>query len=283
MQQRQAGAVALGHAAKIDVELRARSRSARRSARARRRPSSASSTPLTRNRPPPSASRLRLAHDSSSQADVAASARRLLHRAARDLRFQALDHGIESLLLNLRAEVRAERLHVRHAFDLHVVRLPALRRLAQRIVHRHARAVVAADFAAHGRDRVVRLALERQDLQAIGRELEQRLAVVLQQRLIERFDEALALLRRRRAPVLARAPAAPRTPYRSAAACSCRPARAPSSGSFCTRRDARRDPCSVSCATFVTSSCGPSCAACSAARAVRAASTASNTAPQDRQ
>src|SRR5690606_9374368 len=111
----------------------------------------ASSVPLTRKLPSPRASRwapftavLMIDREPGCAARPSARLRlrrrgRLLHRTARHLRLEPRDDGFETLLLNLRAEIGAERLHVGHTRDLHVVGLPALRRLAQRIIHRHAR------------------------------------------------------------------------------------------------------------------------------------------------
>ena len=123
-QQRQTSAVALVTLWKIDVDARAAAESGLCSAQATRVTVPASRRPLTRKRP--------VAERFESGALVALNfahepyAVGFGHRAGRHLRFQALDDGLEALLLDLRTEVRAERLHVRHAFDLHVVGFPTL-------------------------------------------------------------------------------------------------------------------------------------------------------------
>src|SRR5688500_11795703 len=99
----------------------------------------------------------------------------------------ALDHGIQALLVDLRAEVFAEALHVADALDDDVPRLPAVRRLAWHVVLGNARAIAALDLGAHGGVLSFRVDLRRQYLHAIACEFDQRVTVVLQQRLVERI------------------------------------------------------------------------------------------------
>ncbi len=72
----------------------------------------------------------------------------------------------------------------------------------QREIHGHLLAIVALDLGAYGRLRIRRIAPVRQDDEFIGREVDQRLAIIAQQRVIESVDEALALLRGGAAPGL---------------------------------------------------------------------------------
>src|ERR1700741_1676012 len=117
-------------------------------------------------------------------------------------RFEALDYGFKPLLLDLRAEILAIALDVADAVDHDVPGLPALRRQAQRVVDRYAIAVPAAHLGTHGRGGCTRLEAARKDLQAVGSELDQRVAVVVDQRMVEGVDEALPLLGSRAAPEL---------------------------------------------------------------------------------
>src|SRR5207248_2320271 len=115
--------------------------------------------------------------------------------------FETLDDRIEPLGLDLLAEVRAVTVDVADAVDHDIPRLPSLRGPAQVVIDRDAIAVRALDLGAHGDARGVRIDLVGIDLEALGREVHQGAAIVVEQRLIEGVDEALALLGSRGAPV----------------------------------------------------------------------------------
>src|SRR5215469_6063820 len=117
-------------------------------------------------------------------------------------RLEALDHRLEALALDLRTEILAIALDVADAIDDHIPRFPALGRHAQRVVDRHLVAVLTAHLGTHRRGRGTGLDVSREDLEAVGGELDQRVTIVGQQRLFEGGDETLPLVRSRAAPVL---------------------------------------------------------------------------------
>src|SRR6185436_2428144 len=117
--------------------------------------------------------------------------------------FELLYDRVETLLLHLRAVILAVALHVADAVDDHVPRLPRAVHLAHGVVDRDLGAVRTLDLGAHRGFGVFGCDLGRQHLETIGREVDHGVAVGVQQRLVERVDETLALLGRGITPVLA--------------------------------------------------------------------------------
>src|ERR1700738_5100634 len=107
---------------------------------------------------------------------------------------EPIDDFIQSLLLNFRPKVSAETLDVRDALDDHVPGLPPSVGFPQTEIHRDFVPVGTLLFGSNRGHCIIGVALVRQYHEAIGREIDQRRAVIAQQRMIERVDEALALL-----------------------------------------------------------------------------------------
>src|SRR3981189_2874079 len=92
-----------------------------------------------------------------------AGSRRCATGANLAVRLQAIDDLIETLLLDLRSEIRAEALDVGNSLDDPVPGLPARLGFAQTEIDRHTLAGGFLHFGAHGRGRIGRVALVRQD------------------------------------------------------------------------------------------------------------------------
>src|SRR6266478_8962780 len=90
---------------------------------------------------------------------------------------EPIDDFIQSLLLNLRAEVGAETLDVRDAFDDHVPGLPYPVDFPQAEIHGDLVPVGTLHFGSNTGRRVVGIALVRQYHEAIGGEVDQRRTV----------------------------------------------------------------------------------------------------------
>src|SRR5471030_3103502 len=119
------------------------------------------------------------------------------------LLLQTRYHIVEAFLLDFGREVGAETLYIRDPFDHHVPGFPALGRFPQAEINRHLLARCPFYLRTHGSCCIAGVTLVGQNDETITRKVDQRRAIISQQRVVERIDEALTLLRRRCSPALA--------------------------------------------------------------------------------
>src|SRR5882724_5186483 len=91
---------------------------------------------------------------------------------------EPIDDFIQSLLLNFRAEIGAETLDIRNALDDHVPDLPRPVDFSQAKIHGNLIPGGTLHFGSNGGRRVIGVALVGQYHEAIGREVDQRRAVI---------------------------------------------------------------------------------------------------------